>query len=315
VKNYCFATTQQLNSSTTQQLKMNQHIVFIINPVSGIGNKDKFLENVVQIDDWEGWSYEVSYTERAGHATELANEYSTKADYVIAVGGDGTVHEVAKGLVGTEAIFGIIPMGSGNGVARHLKIPVRVTKAIAMIKYSEVSKIDTLRINGDFLLGVGGAGFDAHVAHEFDKAPTRGLSTYAKLSLKEYFRFKPIDYEFEIDGKEVKGRAFLFAIANSSQWGNDFFISPQSSMKGGKAKLIVVEEVDKARTVLLGPALLTRSVTRLTFVKSYDFTKLKFKLNSSVFHIDGEPSTRIGEQLVEVVTDDLFVCTPKGVEV
>jgi len=293
---------------------MNKHIAFIINPVSGNGNKDKFLKEVVQVDLWNGWSYEVLFTERVGHATELAKEYSTKADYVIAVGGDGTVHEVAKGLVGTEAIFGIIPMGSGNGVARHLKIPVRVKQAIAMIKDSGIHKIDTLRINGEFILGVGGAGFDAHIAHEFDKAPTRGLSTYAQLSFKEYFKFKPIDYKFEIEGKQVIGKAFLFAIANSSQWGNDFFISPESSMKGGKAKLVVVEEIDKARTAFLGPALLTKSITKLTFVKIYDFTKLKFKLNSTAFHIDGEPSTIYGEQLVEVIPNDLFVCL-QGVKV
>lgn len=290
------------------------HISFIINPVSGNGNKDKFLKEVVQIDKWKGWSYEVLYTKRAGHATELAIEYSTKSSYIIAVGGDGTVHEVAKGLTGTNAIFGIIPMGSGNGVARHLKIPVRVSKAIAMIQDSGIHKIDTLRINDKFVLGVGGAGFDAHIAHEFDKAPTRGLSTYAQLSFKEYFKFKSISYEFEIDSKQVKGKAFLFAIANSSQWGNDFFISPESSMKGGEAKLIVVEETDKAITALLGPALLTKSITKLPFVKSYNFKELKFTLSNSTFHIDGEPSTLEGDQIVKVVPDDLLVCLP-GVKV
>jgi len=289
-------------------------IAFIINPISGNGNKEKFLKHVKQIESWEGWNYEVLYTERAGHATELAQEYSSKVDYVIAVGGDGTVHEVAKGLVGRKAIFGIIPMGSGNGVARHLKIPVRVKKAIAMIQHSGVHKIDTMRINDKFILGVGGAGFDAHIAHEFDKAPTRGLSTYAQLSLKEYFKFKPVSYEFEIDSIKQKGKAFLFALANSSQWGNDFFISPDSSMKGGKAKLVIVEEVDMARTALLGPALITKSITKLPFVKTYDFQKLKFTLSSSTFHIDGEPSTISGERVVEVIPNDLLVCLP-GVEV
>ena len=291
-----------------------KHISFIINPVSGNGNKDKFLKEVVQIDKWKGWSYEVLFTERAGHATELAEEYSAKANYVIAVGGDGTVHEVAKGLVGTEAIFGIIPMGSGNGVARHLKIPVKISKAITIIKDSGIHKIDTLRINGEFILGIGGAGFDAHIAHEFDKAPTRGLSTYAQLSIREYFKFKSIGYQFEIDSLKVEGKAFLFAIANSSQWGNDFFISPESRMKGGEAKLIVVEETNLARTTLLGSALLVKKLTKLPFVKSYDFKELKFKLNTSTFHIDGEPSTVEGEQTVKVIPDDLLVCLP-GIKV
>lgn len=293
---------------------MKKHIAFIINPVSGNGNKDKFLKEVVQIDNWKGWSYEVLYTERVGHATELSLEYSTKADYVIAVGGDGTVHEVAKGLVGTEAIFGIIPMGSGNGVARHLKIPVRVHKAIAIIKDSGIHKIDTLRINNEFILGIGGAGFDAHIAHEFDKAPTRGLSTYAQLSIKEYFKFSPISYSFTINSNQVSGKAFLFAIANSSQWGNDFFISPESSMKGGEAKLIIVEETNKTKTTLIGPALLTKSITKLPFVKSYDFKELKFKINSTTFHIDGEPSLIKGEQTVKVIPNDLYVCLP-GVQI
>jgi len=289
---------------------MTKHIAFIINPVSGNGNKDKFLKEVVQINNWKGWNFEVLYTARVGHATELALEYSYKANYVIAVGGDGTVHEVAKGLIGTDAIFGIIPMGSGNGVARHLKIPIKVSKAIAIIKNSEIHKIDTLRVNNKFILGIAGAGFDAHIAHEFDKAPTRGLPTYTKLSFKEYFKFKPINFEFQIDNTQIKGKAFLFAIANSSQWGNDFFISPESSMKSGRAKLIIVEETNKAKTLLLGPALLTKKILKLPFVKSYDFKELKFKINTPTFHIDGEPSTIEGEQIVRVIPNDLFVYLP-----
>jgi len=289
---------------------MQKYIVFILNPISGKGNKDKFLKKVTQINDWIGWSYKVLYTERVGHAIELAREYSTKADYIIAVGGDGTVHEVAEGVAGSKAIFGIIPMGSGNGVARHLKIPRFINRAIASIKDSGIHKIDTLRVNDEFLLGVGGAGFDAHIAHEFDKAPTRGLTTYAQLSLKEFFKFEAIDYEFEIDSEKKKGKAFLFAIANSSQWGNDFYISPNSSMKGGSAKLIVVEATDKASISLLAPALLTKRILNLPFVKSYNFTSLKFKLNNSTFHIDGEPRILEGEQIVKVITEDLLVCLP-----
>jgi diacylglycerol kinase family enzyme len=285
-------------------------IIFIVNPVSGIGNKENFLSKVVQIQEWKGWSYDVVFTERAGHAVELAKAYSSKVDYVIAVGGDGTVHEVAKGVSGTKAIFGIVPMGSGNGVAKHLKIPVRVNQAIAMIKDSGIHKIDTIRVNGEFLLGVGGAGFDAHIAHEFDKATARGLATYAKLSFSEFFKYEDIKYEFEIDSKIVRGKAFLFAIANSSQWGNNFYISPDSSMKGGEAKLVVVEATDKARTTLLGPALILKGITHLPFVKTYSFSKLKFSLNNPTFHIDGEPWLANGEQFVEVVANDLLVCLP-----
>ncbi|MEN8137272.1 MAG: diacylglycerol kinase family protein [Bacteroidota bacterium] len=289
---------------------MQKSIAFILNPVSGKGSKDNFLKKVTQIEGWEGWSYEILYTERVGHATELAREYSNKVDYIIAVGGDGTVHEVAKGVAGSGAVFGIIPMGSGNGVARHLKISMQIDKAIKEIRYSGIHKIDTIRINGEFLLGVGGAGFDAHIAHEFDKAPSRGLATYAKLSLKEYFNYEAIEYDFTINDINRKGKAFLFAIANSCQWGNDFFISPESSMKGGKAKLIIVEETDKASASLLAPALLTKSILKLPFVKSYDFNTLDFELDSFTFHIDGEPRTISGKQTVKVIEDDLLVCLP-----
>ncbi|MCK5782138.1 MAG: hypothetical protein KAH10_06080 [Flavobacteriales bacterium] len=289
---------------------MQKTIVFILNPISGSGSKNRFLRKVTQIDKWEGWTYKTIFTERVGHATEIALEYSGKTDYIIAVGGDGTVHEVAKGVAGSSSIFGIIPMGSGNGVARHLKISMYPKIAIADIRDSGIHKVDTLRVNEEFLLGVGGAGFDAHIAHQFDKAKTRGISTYAHLTLKEYFKFKALDFEFEIDNKKRSGKAFLFGIANSSQWGNDFYISPESSMKGGKAKLIIVEETDKASVSILAPALLTRSVLKLPFVKSYDFSELKFNLSNFLFHIDGEPKVLEGEQIVRVVEEDLLVCLP-----
>lgn len=284
-------------------------IVFILNPISGGGDtKDIFERKVKKIDDWYGWTYQIIYTERIGHATELAYTYSTKVDYVVAVGGDGTVHEVAKGLAGTNATLAIIPMGSGNGVARSLKIPVNIDKAILYIKNGFQKKIDTLSVNDEFLLGVGGAGFDAHIAHEFDKATSRGLKTYTKISMKEFFKFKALEYEFEINSMKKKGKAFLFVIANSNQWGNNFYISPKSYMMGGEAKLIIIENTSKWNLILLLPALLTKTILKLPFVKSYNFHDMKFKINNNIFHIDGEPKKIYGEQHTKVIKNNLKVC-------
>lgn len=294
-----------------------KNIAFIVNPISGKGDKEKFYKCVKQINNWKGWEYKILYTERRGHAKELAEQNAEKYNYIFAVGGDGTVHEVAEGLVNSNTIFGIIPMGSGNGIARHLHIPLTVCKSVEMIRKSHAKNISTLLINEKFALGVSGAGFDAHVAHVFDKAETRGLSTYIKLSLKEYLKSNSISVKYRIndDANFISKELFMFTIANSSQWGNDFYISPESKMEDSSVKLLVVDTTNKLQALLLGIALPLKSVLKLPFVTSYDFEKLEFEIvNSTEFHIDGEPENISGIQKVQVLKNSLIVCIPENIE-
>ena len=218
-----------------------KNIVFIINPISGTqGNKKKLPKVIAESLDPEQWMWNVAFTEYKGHAIELARQYTVMGfDAVVAVGGDGTINEVAQGIVSGEQMkrkgegstaMGIIPMGSGNGLARHLNIPVRTQKAIEMLNHSEPILIDYGKANDRIFMSTCGTGFDALVAYDFATAGTRGLKTYVSRVMKDLVGYKPETYRIEINDEVVEHKAFLLTFANSSQWGYEAKIAPKASV-------------------------------------------------------------------------------------
>src|SRR5690606_300534 len=154
-------------------------------------------------------------------------------DVVVAVGGDGTLNQVANGLKHSQTAMGIIPMGSGNGLARHLGIPLRTPQAIHHLNRMPARKMDTLLMNGKTFVNMAGTGFDAHIGHLFATAGSRGFRTYAQITIKELLNYKPQGYEIELDGKKLTEEAFLISFANGSQWGNNAIIAPHASVSDG----------------------------------------------------------------------------------
>ncbi|MEI6455362.1 MAG: diacylglycerol kinase family protein, partial [bacterium] len=176
-------------------------ILFIVNPISGDGRQEKTVSLIKKNLDISRYSYEIIITEMAGHATELSKQAAAAGtDIVVAVGGDGTVNEVAQGLVGTDSILGIIPKGSGNGLSRHLKIPMNLKQAIGIINKGRVVKIDTATLNDDLFVSVAGVGFDASVAKKFARAGKRGFLTYFKITAGSYHSYKAKKYILNVDG-------------------------------------------------------------------------------------------------------------------
>ena len=181
-----------------------EKVLIIINPVSGTGKQKSALKAIERGIDRINFDYEISETQYAGHATELARQAASKGyDIVVAVGGDGTVNEVAAGLVDTQTKMGIIPCGSGNGLARSLKIPVSRTKAVEVLNENRMKRIDTMSVNGNFCASIAGIGFDALIAKEFQEKPknTRGLHSYVQLIATKYPTYKANEYKIEIDGQ------------------------------------------------------------------------------------------------------------------
>ncbi|MBR8536186.1 diacylglycerol kinase family lipid kinase [Carboxylicivirga sediminis] len=270
---------------------MKKHrVLFLINPISGIG-KQRTVEKAVGDEiDHEKIEFDIAYTEYAGHARELARNAVGKYDVVVAVGGDGTVNEVGSSLINTTTALAIIPTGSGNGLARYLDIPLRVNRALQVINHLVKKDIDTLRVNEQVSLNVAGIGFDGHISHQFAKEKNRGPAGYVKLITKEYAKYKSSVYRISIDNKTYELPAFMLTFANSSQWGNNIHIAPQAKIDDGLIDVCIIKEFP----IYDGPSLLISILDQSVDQRRYDVvTRAKHITIESdeklVGHLDGEP--------------------------
>ena len=220
-------------------------ITFIINPISGTHSKDEIPKMIADTLNEGLFDYQIRMTEYAGHAAEIAREEAEKGTTIVAaVGGDGTVNEVARSLTHTDTALAIIPCGSGNGLARHLCLPMDTKKAIAMINACNIETFDYGVINNLPFFCTCGMGFDAFISLKFAEAGKRGPVTYAENVLKEGLKYKPETYEVSDESGTHEYKAFLIACANASQYGNNAYIAPGATMKDGEMDVIVMEPFD-----------------------------------------------------------------------
>lgn len=224
---------------------MKKKAVFIINLNSGNSSKEAIPGLIDQTLDKEKFDYELVVTQYAGHASEIAAKAKDEGvDLVVAIGGDGTVNEVARAIVHSQTALGIIPCGSGNGLARHLQLPMNVKKAIETINVCEVHELDYGIINGFPFFCTCGMGFDAYVSQKFAEAGKRGPITYVENVLREGLKYKPETYVLQDENGTIKHKAFLISCANASQYGNNAYIAPQASMSDGLMDIIIMEPFD-----------------------------------------------------------------------
>ncbi len=289
-----------------------QRIRFIINPHSGTSKKHNLPDMIRAAIDPGRFEPEIVFTQAQLHATELAREaVSMGYRAVIAVGGDGSVNETAAGLSGTTTALGIIPTGSGNGLARHLGMPMGLTDAMKCLNTAEEISIDTFRVNDRLGVGTFGIGFDGHIAHLFAKAGTRGYSTYVKLVLSEFYKYRPREFHFSVDGNPHSKESFLFTFANSSQFGNNAVIAPFADLQDKYLDIAMLRQFP----VYSVPHLLYR-MTHNTLHKSryYDMLRGKeVKIHNADEvhgHIDGEPIILQGNIHITVVPSSLLILAP-----
>ncbi|HAM98394.1 MAG TPA: diacylglycerol kinase [Marinilabiliales bacterium] len=268
-----------------------KRILFIINPKSGTGKHPEFIRQLDSTLNPHKFSYEIVYTEYRGHATQLSTQAKDTFDMVVAVGGDGTVNEVAKGLINCgNCLMGIIPIGSGNGLARHLKIPMRVKEAIDILNLQRTQVIDTATINGEHFVNVAGIGFDAHIAHLFATASKRGPIPYMKIATYEFHRYKPLAYEVYIEGQPYHLEAFLISFANSAQFGNNAYISPHAIINDGLLDVCLMSEFPKVEAGQLAIKLFNKRMHKSRYMKIVRGTHIKIITNDKIpAHLDGEP--------------------------
>jgi YegS/Rv2252/BmrU family lipid kinase len=255
--------------------------------------------------------YAIEYTQHRGHAIILAKDASTAGhDYVVAVGGDGTINEVAQGLVDTNTTMGILPRGSGNGLARHLGIPSLLTDAIDSLFDKKIIRMDTLIVNNRLSLNVSGIGFDGHVANLFANRKIRGLFGYVRLVLAELFRFNEFKAEITVDGTCRSERAFIIALANSSQYGNNIRIAPYASVTDGKFDLTVMKKISMTDVgfiyAFLRGNLKKSALCDMSIAGAATITTAQ----PVAYHIDGEPCGLADRFTIELKPTSLSVLVP-----
>lgn len=278
--------------NNNNQKMTKKRIAFIVNPISGTCNKDVVPALVSKHIDTSLFDTNVVFTEYAGHASELASRYvSEKYDIVVAVGGDGTINEVARSLVETRTALGIIPCGSGNGLARHLMLPMNFGGALDIINMAEIHDLDYGIINGHPFFCTCGMGFDAFISKKFAEAGKRGPLTYIENVLREGLSYKPETYELILDGNEEQHyKAFLISVANASQYGNDAYIAPQASMSDGFLDVVIIQPFDILEAPQVGIDLLNKTLNKSSKIKCYKAKDIVIKRKcSGVIHYDGDP--------------------------
>ena len=271
--------------------KMKQKIVFIMNPISGTTNKAGIPEQIESTLDKDKFDYEICMTEHAGHATEISTKAKEdQVDIVVAIGGDGTVNEVARSIIHSHTALGIIPCGSGNGLARHLMLPLNIKKSIEIINRCEIHDLDYGTINGFPFFCTCGMGFDAFVSMKFAEASRRGPITYVENVLREGLKYKPETYEIEDETGTKKYKAFLISCANASQYGNNAYIAPQASMSDGLMDVIIMEPFDMLEAPQISIDIFNKTLNKNSKIKSFRCKKLHIHRNKSgVIHYDGDP--------------------------
>ncbi|HEX2123576.1 MAG TPA: YegS/Rv2252/BmrU family lipid kinase [Thermoanaerobaculia bacterium] len=241
----------------------------------------------------------VDYAEREGF------------DVVYAVGGDGTVHETAKRLIGRGPALGVLPIGSGNGFARHIGLPLDLETSLRACAGARIVPIDTAEVNGEPIIGVMGIGFDALVAERFASSSVRGLRTYVQEGVLAFTRFRADDYEITTNGRTIRQRAFVVAVANSGQYGNNARIAPLASVRDGMLDVVIVDEASLLRALLLLPHLFRGTINRAAEVHTMQTTEVTIRRpHGGAAHLDGEPYQLPAELHVRIRPLSLKVLVP-----
>jgi diacylglycerol kinase (ATP) len=300
---------------------MSRKIIYFVNPISGTRGKAALIKKIKEKTTFQNIAFEILPTNAEGNYFFLKEKIRKEniTDIVIC-GGDGTVSQVAGTLVDEDISIGIIPMGSGNGLALTAKIPKHVDKALDIIFTGKAAYIDSFFINGIFSCMLCGLGFDAQVALDFSRQPRRGLATYIKQTLVNFINIRPWSFEIINKGKSFTASAFFISIANSNQFGNQFTIAPQASLHDGLLDIVVVKKMSKPRFLWA-----VFQQVRNGKINEYDertFDKINVlyfqtdkliihNLEAAPLHIDGDPTHTSKKFMIEIIPDAFKLIQPK----
>lgn len=293
----------------------NQRLLLIINPISGTSKKDGLADFVShRLADSLGMDVDVKITGGKGDANRFASEAVEQGYYgVVAVGGDGTVNEVARALCNSDVALGIIPNGSGNGLARHLEIPVDVNLSLDVIAQNNILPCDYATVNDIPFFCTFGMGFDAAVSERFARQRKRGKMMYIKSAFEEFVKYRPKEYTIRANGKEFKQKAFLVACCNASQYGNNAYIAPAANMSDGLLDIIIIHAGSPISTVKVGVDLFTGYINHNTLIQTFQApSAIISRTDPGSAHVDGD-SVELGNLLdVKCHKEKLKIFVPQS---
>ncbi|NCI45317.1 diacylglycerol/lipid kinase family protein [Sediminibacterium soli] len=295
-------------------------IVYLLNPISGTSKKDGLRKLIERETAAQEIHFEFVTTNAAGDYELLRDKvvHENITD-VVMIGGDGTINQVTGALCHLPLRFGIIPVGSGNGLARAAGIPTKPQQALALIFAGKSQKIDAFRVNGHYSCMLSGIGFDAQVAHDFANKSTRGLVMYTQQSILNYFKAHPYQFEIVLDNFSFFTDAFFISIANSNQFGNNFTIAPQASLQDGLLDIVIVQKMNKAKLPfailqqMRGNNRLQQLVEDMSRKNILYFQTPSItirNLKHAPLHIDGEPRDTADEFRIEIEKDCFDLIQP-----
>ncbi len=289
-------------------------LLFIANPISGTHDKQPIIDSLPGFLDAEYFEWSVEWTDHRGHAAELAQQASADGiDVCVAIGGDGTVNEVARSLRHSNTALAIIPMGSGNGLARHLQIPMDPDGALRVLSECQIEALDYGLINDIPFFCTCGMGFDAFISEKFAGSGKRGLMTYIENTLRGGLSYQPETYELEIDGMKEHYKAFLIACGNASQYGNNFYIAPQASMSDGLLDVTLIEPLNVLEAPQLVMQMLNKTIDTNSHVRTFQCQSLHVhRTQPGVIHYDGDPAEAGNDIDIRLVPKGLRVVVNKN---
>jgi diacylglycerol kinase (ATP) len=293
-----------------QQKKEN--ILFIINPVSGKGNHTSIVKQINEHIELKKYNVLYENTKYKGHAHEIARQYKEKGiKKIIAVGGDGTVNEIGSAILNTEISLGIIPRGSGNGLARYLSIPLNTKNAIRLLNNPTIKVIDAGRINDKYFFCTSGVGFDAHVGKIFNKSINRRPVNYFKTTIKEFLTYKPKKYILKSGNQKRKVKSLLITFANAGQYGNNVYISPDAKIDDGLLDLCILKPFPKSIMLPIGLKLIGKKINKSKYLEVIKFKEISLKKKKKTkCHCDGE-NYKVGKKIkVKILPASLKVMIP-----
>ena len=284
-----------------------KHILFIINPHSGLGKHKQVVSLIEKHLDHKKFHFTIQVTKKPGHANSIVKQNLKKFSIFCAVGGDGTVNEVGCALIGTKKLLAIIPTGSGNGYATYLKIPTNTKKAIQTINRLKTKAVDTGYANNKPFLAFCGIGLDAIVAQDFSLGKLRGFFSYAYFFLKRFFQYRAKTYTLSFNRKKREIQAFWIFIANTGQYAKNIYLAPKARIDDGKLDVVIIKLFKFYKIVKIALRTVTKQLDKSRYIETYQTKHLQIEAKDMPFHLDGEPQKNTSKLEINIKSNSLNI--------